>query len=245
MAYFEVRNLSLTIDNKEILKNISFEAERNTINLIAGRNGSGKSMLLKCIKGLEKPKTGEIVLNGATLKKSKDRMRRIGLVFQDSNLQIVGSTIKRDISFGLENIGKKKEEIDKEVERLIKLFGLEDKADLSPSVLSGGERRKLCILGVIAMNSELLLLDEPFANLDYPSTKTVLNTLLKLKELGTTIVIVSHEAEKFLLHTDNTIILKDGHIEKAGKSYEMLDALRENEIYIPKNASFEDLSWLE
>ncbi len=245
MAYFEVRNLSLTIDNKEILKNISFEAERNTINLIAGRNGSGKSMLLKCIKGLEKPKTGEIVLNGATLKKSKDRMRSIGLVFQDSNLQIVGSTIKRDIAFGLENIGKKKEEIDKEVERLIKLFGLEDKADLAPSVLSGGERRKLCILGVIAMNSELLLLDEPFANLDYPSTKTVLNTLLKLKELGTTIVIVSHEAEKFLLHTDNTIILKDGHIEKAGKSYEMLDALRENEIYIPKNASFEDLSWLE
>ncbi len=245
MAYFEVRNLSLTIDNKEILKNISFEAERNTINLIAGRNGSGKSMLLKCIKGLEKPKTGEIVLNGATLKKSKDRMRRIGLVFQDSNLQIVGSTIKRDIAFGLENIGKKKEEIDKEAERLIKLFGLEDKADLSPSVLSGGERRKLCILGVIAMNSELLLLDEPFANLDYPSTKTVLNTLLKLKELGTTIIIVSHEAEKFLLHTDNTIILKDGHIEKAGKSYEMLDALRENEIYIPKNASFEDLSWLE
>lgn len=245
MAYFEVRNLSLTIDNKEILKDISFDIERNTINLVAGKNGSGKSMLLKCIKGLEKPDEGEIVLDEDSLKKSKERMRRVGLVFQDSNLQIVGSTIKRDIAFGLENIGKERDEIDREINRLLSIFGLEDKADLSPSVLSGGERRKLCILGVIAMNSELLLLDEPFANLDYPSTKTVINTLLKLKELGSTIIIVSHEAEKFLYHTDNTIILKEGHIERKGKSSDMLYALRENEIYIPKNAKFEDLSWLE
>lgn len=245
MAYFEVRNLSLTIDGKEILKDISFEVEKNTINLIAGKNGSGKSMLLKCIKGLERPDKGEIILAGDNLRKSKDRMRRIGLVFQDSSLQIVGSTIKRDIAFGLENIGKERAEIDREVKKLLSIFGLEAKADQSPSILSGGERRKLCILGVIAMNSELLLLDEPFANLDYPSTKTVINTLLKLKELGSTIIIVSHEAEKFLYHTDNTIILKDGHIEKEGKSSDMMEALRENEIYIPKNAKIEDLSWLE
>ena len=245
MAYFEVRNLSLTIDGKEILKNISFEVEKNTINLIAGKNGSGKSMLLKCIKGLERPDKGEIILAGDNLRKSKDRMKRIGLVFQDSSLQIVGSTIKRDIAFGLENIGKERAEIDREVKKLLSIFGLEAKADQSPSILSGGERRKLCILGVIAMNSELLLLDEPFANLDYPSTKTVINTLLKLKELGSTIIIVSHEAEKFLYHTDNTIILKDGHIESEGKSSDMLETLRENEIYIPKNAKLEDLSWLE
>lgn len=245
MAYFEVRNLSLTIDKKEILKDISFEVEKNTINLVAGKNGSGKSMLLKCIKGLEKPDDGEIVLDGKSLKKSKERMRKIGLVFQDSNLQIVGSTIRRDIAFGLENIGKDKDEIDSEVNKLMKIFSLEDKANLSPSVLSGGERRKLCILGVIAMNSELLLLDEPFANLDYPSTKIVINTLLKLKELGSTIIIVSHEAEKFLYHTDSTIIIKDGHLEQSGKSSEMLDALRCNEIYIPRNLRFEELSWLE
>lgn len=245
MAYFEVRNLSLTIDGKEILKNISFKVEKNTINLIAGKNGSGKSMLLKCIKGLERPDKGEIILAGDNLRKIKDRMKRIGLVFQDSSLQIVGSTIKRDIAFGLENIGKERAEIDREVKKLLSIFGLEAKADQSPSILSGGERRKLCILGVIAMNSELILLDEPFANLDYPSTKTVINTLLKLKELGSTIIIVSHEAEKFLYHTDNTIILKDGHIESEGKSSDMLETLRENEIYIPKNAKLEDLSWLE
>lgn len=245
MAYFEVRNLSLTIDKQEILKDISFEVEKNTINLVAGKNGSGKSMLLKCIKGLEKPDTGEIVLDGKSLKKSKERMRKIGLVFQDSNLQIVGSTIRRDIAFGLENKGKDKDEIDGEVNKLMEIFSLEDKANLSPSVLSGGERRKLCILGVIAMNSELILLDEPFANLDFPSTKIVINTLLKLKELGSTIIIVSHEAEKFLYHTDSTIIIKNGHIEQNGKSSEMLDALRCNEIYIPRNARFEELSWLE
>lgn len=245
MAYFEVKKLSLSIDKTEILKDISFEIEKNTITLIAGMNGSGKSMLLKTIKGLEKPKSGEIVLDGEILKKSKERMRRIGLVFQDSSLQIVGSTLRKDIAFGLENLGKDRAYIERECDRLLKLFSLEDKAVLSPSILSGGEKRKLSILGVIAMDTDLLLLDEPFANLDYPSTKIVINTLLMLKEMGNTIIIVSHEAEKFLKHTDKTIILKNGMIRAQGESKDMLSSLRENDIYIPKNAEFEALSWLE
>ena len=95
------------------------------------------------------------------------------------------------------------------------------------------------------MDTDLLLLDEPFANLDYPSTKIVINTLLMLKEMGNTIIIVSHEAEKFLKHTDKTIILKNGMIRAQGESKDMLSSLRENDIYIPKNAEFEALSWLE
>lgn len=245
MAYLSVNNLSLTLDSTPLLHSISFEVERGEITLIAGKNGSGKSLLLKCIKGLEKPSSGKIFLAGKELKKSKERMLKIGLVFQDPALEIVGSTVEKDIAFGLENLGIERAEIERLTVENLKRFNLYEKRGLSPSVLSGGEKRKLCIASLLAMGNEILLLDEPFANLDYPSTLIVINTLLELKREGITTVIVSHEAEKFLAHTDNTIILKDGSIVAKGKSNAMLSALRENEIFIPHDATFERLTWLE
>lgn len=95
------------------------------------------------------------------------------------------------------------------------------------------------------MEPEIILMDEPLANLDYPSVKMVLSTLIELKKKGVTIVIVSHEAEKLLYLTDNTIILSDGKIKAMGKSRDMMKALRDNEVYLPPKAKFEDLSWLE
>lgn len=246
MTYFEVDNLSLKIDDKLLLRNISFSVEKGSLTLIAGRNGSGKSLLLKCIKGLEKPEKGtRITLDGIDEKKSKDRMRKISLVFQDTSLQVVGSTVEKDIAFGPENLGWDREKINCKVEEMLSLFNLEDVRDNNPDTLSGGEKRKLAIAGVLAMDTKLLLLDEPFANLDYPSTKLVIKALDTLKANGITVILVSHEAEKFLSHTDNTIIIKNGEIVFSGKSEESMDALRENEIYLPRNARFEDLSWLD
>ena len=95
------------------------------------------------------------------------------------------------------------------------------------------------------MEPEIILMDEPLANLDYPSVKMVLSTLIELKKKGVTIVIVSHEAEKLLYLTDNTIIISDGKIKAMGKSRDMMKALRDNEVYLPPKAEFEDLSWLE
>lgn len=244
MAYFSVSGLFLRRDGKELLHDISFEAEKGTLTLIAGRNGSGKSMLLKAIKGLERYDEGTIVLNGDELKRSRDRMKRIGLVFQDASLEIVGSTLRKDIAFGLENQGMAAEDIKRITDKLLHEFSLESKADSSPSILSGGEKRKLCIAGVLAMNTELLLLDEPFANLDYPSTRTVLRTLLELRDRGETIIIVSHEAEKIAAHTDSIIILKDGRIAAKGPSENMVHSLKENDIYIPDSIEFKDLTWL-
>ncbi len=245
MAYFSVAGLSLSKDGKELLHSVSFEAEKGTITLIAGKNGSGKSLLLKAIKGLEKADSGTITLDGKELKKTRERMDRIGLVFQDASLEIVGTTLRKDIAFGLENQMRDRAEIEMITERMLSDFSLKDKEMLAPSVLSGGEKRKLCIAGVIAMGTGLLLLDEPFANLDYPSTRAVIKTLIQLKEDGYTVILVSHEAEKFLRHTDRTIILKDGRIEAEGDSEDMLDSLRANEIYIPPKAAFGDLSWLQ
>ncbi len=244
MAYLSIKGLSKTIDNTLLLDNITFSVEKGTITLIAGPNGSGKSLLLKCIKGLERPSSGSITGDGIELKKEKERMKFFGLVFQDTSLQIVGSTVEKDIAFGLENQKKSVSEIREKTDEMLSLFSLERIRNKDPRVLSGGEKRRLSIAGVLAMNSPVLLLDEPLANLDYPSVKMVLESLVKLKDKGVTILIVSHEAEKFLALTDNTIIIKDGKIAGAGKSRDMTTALRENNIYLP-DIPYEDLKWIE
>ncbi len=244
MAYLSIKGLSKTIDNTLLLDNITFSVEKGTFTLIAGPNGSGKSLLLKCIKGLERPSSGSITGDGIELKKEKERMKFFGLVFQDTSLQIVGSTVEKDIAFGLENQKKSVSEIREKTDEMLSLFSLERIRNKDPRVLSGGEKRRLSIAGVLAMNSPVLLLDEPLANLDYPSVKMVLESLVKLKENGVTILIVSHEAEKFLALTDNTIIIKDGKIAGAGKSRDMTTALRDNNIYLP-DIPYEDLRWIE
>lgn len=243
MAYLTVEKLTKTIDKNELLRDISFSVDKATITLIAGKNGSGKSLLLKCLKGLEKPTNGTILIEGKE-KKERERMSLFGLVFQDTSLQIVGSTVTKDIAFGLENLNMSEREIAQITERMLLLFSLEKCRDKNPRVLSGGEKRRLCIAGVIAMESKILLLDEPLANLDYPSILLVLETIKKLKEEGFTIIIVSHEAEKLLALTDNTIILKDGEIVAKGKSRDMLNDLRENMIYLPQ-IPFEEMTWLK
>lgn len=245
MSHVTVEGLSFSIDGAQLLNNISFSLEKGSLTLIAGRNGSGKSMLLKCLKGLEKPQKGVISLDGRPLLKAKERMKAFGLVFQDTFLQIVGSTVKKDIAFGMENLKKERGEVERRTEELLDLFSLRQVENLNPILLSGGERRRLSIAGVLAMEPEVILLDEPLANLDYPSVVLVLNTLLTLKEKGVTVLIVSHEAEKLLALTDRTIILSKGEVVGEGRSEEMMDKLRENDVYLPPSASFRDLSWLK
>ena len=242
--YLSVRDLTLAIEGKELLHSVSFDAEEGTITVIAGRNGSGKSLLLKCLKGLEKPQAGSITLDGRELKGRKERMAAFGLVFQDPSLQAVGSTVEKDIAFGPENMGLPRERIREIVDSMCHRFSLDRIRKERPEVLSGGEKRRLAIAGVLAMDAKVLLLDEPFANLDYPSTLMMIETLIELRESGQTVIIVSHEAEKFLRHTDRTIIMADGRIAADGSSRDVMPLLKGNGIYIPDGARIEDLSWL-
>lgn len=242
--YLSVRDLTLAIEGKELLHSVSFDAEEGTITVIAGRNGSGKSLLLKCLKGLEKPQAGSITLDGRELKGRKERMAAFGLVFQDPSLQAVGSTVEKDIAFGPENMGLPRERIREIVDSMCRRFSLDRIRKERPEVLSGGEKRRLAIAGVLAMDAKVLLLDEPFANLDYPSTLMMIETLIELRESGQTVIIVSHEAEKFLRHTDRTIIMADGRIAADGSSRDVMPLLKGNGIYIPDGARIEDLSWL-
>ena len=243
MEELRVDSLSFDVDGKSILKDVSFSLEKGSVTLIAGRNGSGKTMLLKCLKGLEKETKGSIILEGKELKRRKDRLSSIALVFQDASLEIVGSTVEKDIRFGLENQKKSPEEIERITEEILSRFNIAHLRKSSPRYLSGGEKRKVAIASVVAMEPKLVLLDEPLANLDYPSTKLVLETIKYLKSEGVTVVIVSHEAEKLLALTDRTIILEGGAIVYDGESRESIDELRKADVFVPP-LPFEGLSWL-
>lgn len=244
MAWLEVENLTLFEKGQMVLSNISFSIDKGTITFLSGRNGSGKSMLLKSLKGLLSIE-GNVRLDGKLLDSRRKRLSTVGLVFQETALQIVGATVEKDIAFGPENQGLSPSEVKQRVDMVIENLDLGHIRKKSPSELSGGELRKLSIAGVIAMSPSLILLDEPLANLDYPATINVIKTLIKLKEEGFTIIVASHEVEKLLAHTDRTLIMKKGRLICDKKSRDSLDDLRANDIYIPKQMRFEDLTWIE
>ena len=225
----ETRNLSLSINGNLIFEDISLSLPKGAFAALCGRNGSGKSQLLRCIKGLVRQNTGEIYTDG---------------VKQNAEMQIVSQSVEKDVAFGPENMGLDKEEVRRRTSEALRVMGLEAKAKQRPQTLSGGELRKCAIAGILAMEPDVILLDEPFANLDYPSTLTVIKSLITLHEKGYTLLVVSHEAEKFLAHTDTLLIMDKGHLVMQGESSRMFNSLSNYDIYLPANASFEDLTWL-
>ncbi|HIS12956.1 MAG TPA: ABC transporter ATP-binding protein [Candidatus Ornithospirochaeta stercorigallinarum] len=239
----EVRDLTLSINNHKILDNLSFSLDKGSFAVLCGRNGAGKSQLLRCIKGLVGPDGGEILVDGVSLN-AKARMKKIAIVFQDADMQIVSQSVEKDVAFGPENMGLDRKEIERRVENALSLMGLEGKVKQRPQTLSGGEKRKCAIAGILAMEPEVILLDEPFANLDYPSTLSVIRALNTLHWKGYTILVVSHEVEKFLFHADTLFILEEGRMKEKGRADEIYFKLPSYDIYLPKNASFEELSWL-
>ena len=239
----EVRDFTLSINNHKILDNLSFSLDKGSFAVLCGRNGAGKSQLLRCIKGLVGPDGGEILVDGVSLN-AKARMKKIAIVFQDADMQIVSQSVEKDVAFGPENMGLDRKEIERRVENALSLMGLEGKVKQRPQTLSGGEKRKCAIAGILAMEPEVILLDEPFANLDYPSTLSVIRALNTLHRKGYTILVVSHEVEKFLFHADTLFILEEGRMKEKGRADEIYFKLPSYDIYLPKNASFEELSWL-
>ena len=167
-----IDDLQLSINGRQILDGVSLSLQKGSFAAMCGRNGAGKTQLLRCIKGLRKPDSGKITIDGSAANE-KTRMKRIALVFQNAEMQIVSQSVEKDIAFGPENMGLDRSEVERRVEAALDLMGLKDKAKQRPDTLSGGELRKCAIAGILAMEPDVILLDEPFANLDYPSTLTV------------------------------------------------------------------------
>lgn len=183
----------------QALKNISFQIEDGQLLIIAGENGSGKSLLMSIIAGLEEADSGRV-----------ESDKKVGLVFQEAETQILGESSREDIAVGPKNLGWKKEKIAEAVESALEKTGLTKKADFSARFLSGGEKRRLAIACMIAMDLPVIILDEPFANLDYMGVKQVNALVKKLKDEGRTVIILTHEIEKCLALADKFIILFRG-----------------------------------
>jgi biotin transport system ATP-binding protein len=221
---FLLRHISRVFGTFCALSGIDLEIRAGECLLIAGSNGSGKSVLMRIIAGLLEPSGGEILHRGRPLNPGSLH-RELGLVFQDSDAQIVGETVAEDVAFGPKNLGLSKTETARRVDGALAAFGLGEKRDFPPRRLSGGEKRRLAAAGVIAMEVETVIMDEPFANLDWPGVVQTLETVMALKRAGKTVIILTHELEKVLALTDRLVILHRGIIRADGKPEEVLNGL--------------------
>jgi biotin transport system ATP-binding protein len=203
------------------IRNINLVFRTGEFVIVAGQNGSGKTLLARHMVGLVNPTEGEVLFKGLPLRKRLPEVRRrIGLVFQDADNQIVGGSIEDDLRFGPENARFPEEEIRRRTEEAIQHLGLTDRLEVAPARLSGGEKRRLAIGGVLTMNPEVLVLDEPFANLDYPGVVDVLRILTDLRRRGCGIILITHELEKALAHADRLVIMAEGRIVEDGPAGE-------------------------
>ena len=183
---------------------------------IIGHTGSGKSTLIQHLNGLLKPTDGQILLDGTDIWEKPKEIRRVrfqvGLVFQYPEYQLFEETVYKDIAFGPGNMGLPKEEIDRRVRQAAAFVGLsEDMLDKSPFELSGGQKRRVAIAGVIAMEPKVLILDEPTAGLDPAGREKILAQIRAYhKEKGTTVILVSHSMEEIAQNVDRIVVLKGG-----------------------------------
>lgn len=184
---------------KEALKNISMEINSGDLVVIGGENGSGKSVLMSVIAGLEEADRGTLTCTS-----------RVGLVFQEADTQILGETVEEDVAYGPKNLGMTKTAVQEVVAKALNTVGLQEKARYPARFLSGGEKRRLAVACMIAMDFPVIIFDEPYANLDFGGVKQVNALIQELKSQGKTIVILTHETEKCLGLANRFIVLFRG-----------------------------------
>lgn len=231
---------------KQALKGVSFCVQKGKILGIIGATGSGKSTLVQHINGLLQPSSGKILLNGEDIWADKKKIRqvrfKVGLVFQNPEHQLFDSSVKSDISYGPRNMELSEEEIEKRVEFAARLCKVsEDLLEKSPFELSGGQKRRVAIAGVVAMQPEVLILDEPTAGLDPRGRDEIMENLAHLQqESGMTMIIVSHSMDEVAKYCDDIIVMSDGKIAINGPTrevYAQADKLHNLSLDVPEVAA--------
>jgi energy-coupling factor transport system ATP-binding protein len=214
---------------KIALENISLEIKPGMFLGIAGRSGSGKTTLLQHLNGLLKPTSGRVTFNGSLVDKRgmRDLRRQIGLVFQHPEHQLFEETVFRDISFGLTGTGMSVAEVGDSVSDALSAVGLnENFLERSPFSLSGGEKRRVAIAGVLVMKPSVLVLDEPAAGLDPRGRREILDFIIKLRrERNITVVLATHDMEELARSADRVVVLQNGNIALNGSTREVFSDL--------------------
>ena len=245
-----VKNLTYIYDEgmpfaSKAIDDISFEIKDNDFVGLIGHTGSGKSTLIQHLNGLLKPSSGQIIVNGFNITDKDLNLteirKRVGIVFQYPEYQLFEETVEKDIAFGPGNLGLDEEEISKRVRKSMEAVGLdyETYKDKSPFDLSGGQKRRVAIAGVIAMNPEVLILDEPTAGLDPGGRDEIFNLIKKLhRDNNITIILSSHSMDDMAKLAQTIIVMNHGKIEFMGTPREVFTShaarLREIGLDVPQ-----------
>ena len=225
----EIKELSFSYDSKPFIDNLDLKINDGEMVGIIGNTGCGKSTFVRLIAGLIKSDSGKIIIDGDDInnKKSNKKIlrRKLGIVFQFPEMQLFEQTIEKDIFFGLKQYKLTYDEKYKRVKEALELLGLdfEKIKDKSPLALSGGEKRKIAVAGILVCKPKYLIFDEPIAGLDCNSRDSFMKLLLALKQNGTTIIIISHNTDYLAEYADRILVMDDGKIVLDDKPNEIFN----------------------
>lgn len=248
--YIKVSDVVFTYDDADsekkhyVLNNFSLEIEKGSFVCILGHNGSGKSTLAKLLNMILSPDSGHIFIDGSDITRENmtedelfDVRRKIGMVFQNPDNQLVATIVEEDIAFGPENLGIEPSEIRVRVDNALNTVGMTEYALHEPHRLSGGQKQRVAIAGIIAMEPECIIFDESTAMLDPQGRKEVMNTITKLnREKGITVIHITHNMDEAVL-ADRVVVINDGEIYLDGtpkQVFSNVEKLRSAGLDVPQ-----------
>lgn len=251
MGYLKLENVNYKypLEEKNTLQNINIEIKKGEFWAVIGKNGSGKTTLCNILRRFvpdfyKGELTGKITLEGKELKdySQKEIVQKIGFVFQNPFTQISGvkNTVFEEIAYGLENLGIERETIISEVEKILKLLEIEKLRDKNPYNLSGGQKQRVALASIIAMNPDILVIDEPTSQLDPKGTEDIFKIINLMANEGKTIILVEHKLELIAEYAENILVLDEGEIILSGKASEVLN----NKILMEKEIGMTQYSML-
>ena len=214
----EVKNLSYRYDHKSedyILKDVSFHVKQGEWLSIVGHNGSGKSTTVRLIDGLLEAESGDILISGDKLTADNvwEKRRQIGMVFQNPDNQFVGATVEDDVAFGLENQGMEYPMMVKRVHEALELVGMQNFKEREPARLSGGQKQRVAIAGVVALQPDIIILDEATSMLDPEGRLELIRTVKEIKDKNQlTVISITHDLDEISL-SDRVLVMKNGQVE--------------------------------
>ncbi|MGN0531320.1 MAG: energy-coupling factor transporter ATPase [Eubacterium sp.] len=224
-----------------VLNNFSLKIEEGSFVAILGHNGSGKSTVAKLTNGILFPTSGKVIVDGQESVNDDtvfDIRRKVGMVFQNPDNQIVSTIVEDDVAFGVENLGIPPQECRRRVDEALKRVGMYELRRKSPSMLSGGQKQRVAVAGIIAMKPKCIVLDEPTAMLDPSGRKEVMDTVLDLnRNEGITIVLITHFMDEAVL-ADRVVVIDDGRIMQdgtPGKVFSNIDMMKSLKLDVPQS----------
>ena len=222
----EVKNLSYRYDHQSedyILKDVSFHVKQGEWLSIVGHNGSGKSTTVRLIDGLLEAESGDIIISGDKLTADNvwEKRRQIGMVFQNPDNQFVGATVEDDVAFGLENQGMDYPMMVKRVHEALELVGMQNFKEREPARLSGGQKQRVAIAGVVALQPDIIILDEATSMLDPEGRLELIRTVKKIKDKNQlTVISITHDLDEISL-SDRVLVMKNGQVESTATPREL------------------------